>query len=228
MALDAINIDSEELEQSLLPQLEKSFGIRFERDLRHIRTAGDLYREILRKRAPSGEGDVQPVSMAFYAIRREMALLWDEPRAAPDTALRGRELPSPRSLSKRLARETGYEMPPLAASMAAWLAALILAAIGLLVLVVGQRQLIGVSIFLTALVPLKLDPGEYSGDWETLGSLTKAVTGLNFASLAEAGGRDTDASVWSAFSGVVTRYAFDGTRIVDPREIGPETRFRFT
>lgn len=228
MALDTISIGGDDMEQELLPRLERSFGIRFDRDLRHVQTAGDLYREILAKRASGGQGSGEPVSMAFYAIRRGIAPFWQEPSAAPGTVLRGRELPSPRFLAKRLARETGYEMPPLSASMAAWLFALTLAAIGLLVLVAGEQQLVGVSIFLTALIPLKLDPGEYSGDWETLGSLTKAVTELNFANLADAGARDTDANAWAAFASTVTRYAFDGMRIVDPREIGPETRFRYT
>ena len=53
--LEIVRVDGDDLDD-LLAEIEQSFAVSLPQDLRHVQTAGDLFAEILRCRAPDGAG----------------------------------------------------------------------------------------------------------------------------------------------------------------------------
>lgn len=224
MQIEAVDVDSERIALDVLPRLEQAFGIRFTRDLTHVRTAGDLFDEVRQLRAASGVGAVD-TSMAFHALRRALAPYWREEASTPATPLRGQELPLPHKLRKILQQRTGYELPKPRLSMFGCLVALALGGLGVYLLAIGEA-LGGVAALGVCIAALALDPGEFSGEWQTLGSLTRAAMEYNFADQLDRA-RDAEEEEWRTFAAALAGHAFVGDVSVAPDDIGRDTRLRF-
>ena len=85
------------------------------------------------------------------------------------------------------------------------------------------------AIWLLILPVLAFDPGGWHGDWKTLGSLARSVAVRNVAYFAGKGARNRDGDWWRSLShllaGIVVPAGGDGE--IEPRQIRPDTRFRF-
>ena len=226
MTLESLRIKSEEFALRLLPALERAFGIVFDSDLDHVRTVGDLFDEITR-RQPRTEGSGQSeTGMAFHALRRALAPLWAEVDATPATLLRGNELPLPRRLKPLLEQKTGYALPRPVFSMFGWLLIIAISAMALFEFAYNQ-MVVGALLVCAGIVAALLDPGEFSGDWATLGSLAREVANLNFATVGDGSVQDPDAAGWRRFADLLASHALDGESPPNPADIGRETSLRF-
>lgn len=225
MSVEAVQVDSERIALDVLPKLEQAFGIRFTRDLAHVRTAGDLFDEVRQLRAAAGGGEAVDMSMALHALRRALAPHWREEAPTLATPLRGQELPLPRKLRKILQQRTGYELPKPRLSIFGCLAALGLGMLGVYLLATGEA-LGGAAAIVACIVALALDPGEFSGEWQTLGSLTRAAMEYNFADQLDRA-RDAEEAEWRTFAAALAGNAFVGDVSVAPDDIGRDTQLRF-
>ena len=228
MVLDEVQVDDESL-QDLLPELEQSFGITFPRDLTHVLTAGDLFDEIVKHRSPTDDGDRCDTAMTFFLLRRSLAAQGLGERVHPSVILRDQSLGSPRKVKERLARETGLELPPLAMS-ARGCVLLVALAVGATSSFAWKFWTLAVLAIVGIATAALSDRGQWSGDWETLGSLSRATAIRNVMRLGLRGARSSRAGWWRSFATllVASTGATHERRVVKADEIGPATRFRFT
>lgn len=160
-------------------------------------SASEYLRLLKQAPLPSGRSGGPGSAMAFFLLRRAIAPFWREVEAGPSTPLANQELPLPRKLAKRLAGETGLELPPTTMSMIGLLVAGALVTAALLSFL-WNWPVIGVAAIILAMLALKFDPGEYSRDWASLGSLARATAALNFA--GEGATREAEAENMRIFS----------------------------
>lgn len=227
--LEEIVIDSDDLSYELLPELEDSFGITLPDDLRHVVTVGDLFDEVTQLREPTGTGDRCDSTMAFHAIRRALSAGQDRRLITPSSRFDTLTNETPRALAVRLARETGLRMPGFAMSGRMLLLALCLFAAAWALASYGQFEAALLSA-VAAVAAWRRDGGVGSGDWETLGSLSKAVAIRNIAGLSQRGARDRKQDWWGSYVSLLVKEAsptVDGKEVPSDR-IGPQTRFRWT
>lgn len=194
--------------------------------MRPIRTAGDLFDEILSLRPASATGEKCDSAMVFFRLRSTFARLNPEMRITPSTRLADLTRMSANQLSKRLARETELEMPivPLGNPGCA---ALVIGLIGapLMWWLVDVRAFaaVGVAGFLLMMA----DRGRYWDDWLTVWSLTDAIARKNVARLSAMGARNRPEDWWRRYAEILAHAAEplpNGARLVDARLIGRETR----
>lgn len=223
MTLESIRIAADDLSLGLLPDLERSFGVRFPRDLRHVETAGDLFGEMMRARAPSGEGDREGLSMAFYSLRRALQPYWREENARPATPLADQELPWPRALHRILEARTRYKIPKPPMSMFALIPIVLMALAAANAMAQGW-WLWAVALLAGCAVAYHFDPREFGGDWKTLGSLARATADANFEVLAAGGADDGEAAAWRVFARALVHHA---ARRYDPGDVDRRTRLTF-
>jgi len=225
--LDEIRVDGDDLNDVLL-EIERSFGVSLPHDLMHVHTAGDLFAEIRKVRAPDGLGDRCDTAMAFFLLRRMLVRFELQASATPRTPLAGRGLPSPRRLARLIRNEMGLAAPGLVVSRTGGIGALAIfvAGIGFALLTWSPQWL---AMWLLILPLLVLDPGGWNGDWKTLGTLARSVAARNVAYFADKGARNREADWWRSFShlmaGIVVPVSGDVE--IEPSRIRPETRFRF-
>ena len=84
---------------------------------------------------------------------------------------------------------------------------------------------------LIALSVLALDRGQWTGDWETAGSLSHALARYNFVMLAGKGASDNPAQRWRRFTELLAEVAWDKKRSGEPadaRAISRQTRLVLT
>lgn len=225
--LDELRIDGDDLDHVLL-EIERSFGVSLPRDLRHVRTAGDLFAEIRRVREPDGLGDRCETAMAFFLLRRMLAPLGLPPEATPRSPLANHGLPRPRRLARRIRTELGLEVPGIVISRTGCYAALVILAAGIgAALWAWSPQWLWICALILPLVAI--ESGGWDGDWKTLGSLARSVAARNVTLLAEGGARNREVDWWRSFSRLVASIAMPGRGqdAIDARQIGPDTRFQF-
>ncbi|MFN4038990.1 MAG: hypothetical protein ACK4IB_06615 [Erythrobacter sp.] len=215
--LDAVRVDGDDL-ADLIPEIEASFAITLPRDLRHVQTAGALFDEILHCRTPDGAGDRCDTQMVFYRLRRMLVNVGLDPAAAPQTALKGHGLPSPRRVAAMIERDLGLTAPAKVISGAgcALAVALLVGGVGT---ALWQNSLDWLALWpLVALVVL-LDRGGWSGEWTTLGSLAEAVAARNVARLAAQGARNDERQWWNRFAKLLCDVAWDGSKQVSDHRL---------
>lgn len=229
MALDAIRFDDEEFSVETLDLIERSFQVTLPKDLRHVFTAGDLFDEILSLRPASATGEKCDSAMVFFRLRSTFARLNPDMRITPSMRLADLTRMSANQLSKRLARDTGLEMPIVALGYAGC-AAMVFGLFGgpLLWWLVDVRAFaaVGVASFLVMIA----DRGRYWDDWETVWSLTDAIARKNVARLDAMGARNRPEDWWRRYAEILAHGAErppNGARLVDACQIGRDTRFEF-
>lgn len=226
MSLDTIRFDDDDFTFETLDLIERSFAVKLPRDLRHIVTTGDLFDEVLRLRPASATGEKCDSAMVFFRLRSTFARLNPGERISPSTRLRGLTRMSPKGLAKHLARETGLAMPD--AEIGKFGCAMVL--VGFL----GAPLLWWLVDFATACLTLfgagivsLFDRGSYSGDWETVWSLTDAIARRNIARLDAMGARNRPEDWWQRFAEILALSAMpepNGARLVDAHRIERHTR----
>jgi hypothetical protein len=196
------------------------------KDLRHIRTAGDLFDEVTRLRQPSGTGEQSDSAMVFYLLRRIFATVNPGQRIAPDALLADiSELP-PKALRSFLAAQTGLAMPGVRLGMKA-LAALLLTPLVVLLAACWVDTFAAAAFALAGGLLFLADRGQFSGPWESLRSLSLAIAQANVAALAERGARDRPEDWWRRFACILADAAEpvgEERRPLTARRIGRETR----
>ena len=224
--LEIVRVDGDDLDD-LLAEIEQSFAVSLPQDLRHVQTAGDLFAEILRCRAPDGAGAGCDTQMAFYRLRRLLVSAGLDSAATPHTALRGQGLLSPRRLAALIERELGLHAPPRVVSTVGCALIIGLAAAGIGA-TLWQGSADWLALLPLALPVLLLDRGGWSGDWTTLGSLAEAVAAHNVARLARQGARDDERQWWIHHTKLLCGIVWDGReQLTDHRLITRDTRFAF-
>jgi len=225
--LDAVRVDGDDL-ADLIPEIEASFAVKLPEDLRHVQTAGELFDEILHCRTTDGAGERCDTQMTFYRLRRLLVNVGLDPAAAPQTALKGQGLPSPRRVAAMIERDLGLAAPAKVISGAGCALSLALLAGG-----AGaglwQGSVDWLALWPLAVLVVLFDRGGWSGDWATLGSLAEAVAARNVVRLAAQGARNDERQWWKRFARMLCDVAWDGSKQVsDHRLIGRDTRFDFT
>lgn len=226
MSLDTIRIDDDEFSFATLDLIARSFAVNLPRDLRHIVTAGDLFDEVLRLRPASATGEKCDSAMVFFRLRSTFARLKPGERITPSTRLRGLTRMSPKRLAKHLARETGLAMPDTGVGR--------LGCAMVLIGIVGAPILWWQVDFAAACLTLfgagifsMFDRGSYSGEWETVWSLTDAIARKNVARLDAMGARNRPEDWWRRYAEILalsTEPLPNGARLVDAHRIGRDTR----
>jgi hypothetical protein len=225
-SLATVKVDGEDL-ADLLCEIEASFAVTLPRDLRHVQTAGDLFDEILRCRAPVGAGERCDTAMAFYRLRRLLTGLGLDPASTPRTALSGQGLPSPRRIAKMIERELGLAAPAMVISGTgcAFSVVLLMGGAGMALL---QWSADWLALWPLVLIVLLFDRGGWSGDWATLGRLAEAVAARNVARLATKGARNDERQWWKRFARMLCDISWDGReQVADASLITRDTRFTF-
>jgi hypothetical protein len=228
MVLDEVQVDSEDL-GNLLPELERSFGVTLPLDLGHVHTVGDLFGEIVKHRRPSGEGDRCDTAMTFFLLRRSLVAQGLKVRAHPTLILRDQSLGSPRKVKQRLERETGLQLPPLVMATRGCVLMALFAVTGV---AFGALEFWALAVLSTVGIAIvaRTDRGQWSGEWETLGSLSRATAIRNVMRLGARGARSRRSDWWRSFLAlfVASGCATHQRELVYADEIGATTRFRFT
>jgi|GEM_PF-6893549 len=224
--LDEILIDDDDLNE-VLKEIERSFGVSLPNDLRHIRTAGDLFVEIRKIREPDGAGDRCDTAMVFFILRRTLRELGLPNNATPRTALIGRGMSSPRRVKLFLKESADLETPPLVLDGASCAAMLLVVLGGIGLMVAGWSW--GWLAWALVVPIARFSPGIWQGEWETLGSLARAVSIRNVAHLAGKGARNRESDWWRSFSRLLAGSAIPESkgRQIRSEQITPDTRFKF-
>jgi hypothetical protein len=225
--LSEVQVDGDDYDR-LLTAIEKSFGIRFEQKLYHLRTVGELFDEILKRAQPGGSGDTPGSTIVLQRLQPMLIRVGLDPAAGPETALASQNLPSPRRIARMIRRELGFEPPkPVTGSFVGIAGpALVLGGIAL-AWWLGSLWPFGLWLLVYPLVVL--DPGGWTRDWATLGSLTEAVAARNGTALAALGARSDEGEWWRQLATMFCSVANDqGTPITDFRLIDRSTRFSYS
>lgn len=216
MTANTLAIDGDDL-SDLIVDIERGFGIRLGRDLRHIVTVGDLHRAIMAK-VPEERGHGCPTSSTFYRVRRALTPFGMEADARPDLPLAGAMRVSPKYARAYLETAIGLEVPHVVLGWTGCFALVLGPVIGGACGIWLSAWLVLPVVILTWAIGMKADAGSYKGEWATLGQLSRAIAAHNHARLAAEGARHSSRSVWNALLTLLEPW---GT----PRDrIGPDSR----
>ena len=205
--------------------LETSFSIRFtDAEVSAWRTVGDIYSTLRSRVSNSGKGAGRcATAMTFHRLRRAgLPDLSIDTRLRPDTPVKGITSLTTKALFKQISARSGLRLPrprvALRGTLGAW--SILASLIGLLTTAVFVPHWWPVPMLAAALGILlrRLDPGEVPPDCQTLGDLSRKVTGLNFGKLSNEGAELHDKDLWNALVEVLSEDTF-----LPKLEIGPET-----
>jgi hypothetical protein len=208
----------------VVSNLETSFGIRFtEAEVSAWRTVGDIYSTLRIRVSNSGKRPGRcATAMAFYRLRRALSDLSIDTRLRPDTAVKGITTLTTKALFKQTSARSGLRLPRPRVALWGTVGALSILAsmIGLATTAVFLPHWWPVPVLAAALgiMLLWLDPGDIPFDCQTLGDLSRKVTGLNFGKLSDEGAELHDKDLWNALVEVLSEDTF-----LPKLEIRPET-----
>jgi hypothetical protein len=176
-------------------------GLVTEQELESLETLGDLHRLLLSRLGEDRRAAGACISsMAFYRLRRALRDIAPGVEVRPSTPLAAVGFLRSQTLAWTLRRRTGLDMP----ARVTWLS--YVGSLGLfgfpVFLALGWQGLIAAAGLL-ALIPF--DQGRLSGRCRTVGELAERAAALNYARLAEAGGRVREAELWNALTGLFRR-----------------------
>jgi len=161
-------------------------------------------------------------AMTFHRLRRALSDLSIETRLGPDTPLKGLTTLTTKALFKQISARSGLRMPrprvALWGTVGAW--SILAGLAGLVTTAVFGPHWWPVPMLAAALgiVLHQLDPGDVPFDCQTLGDLSRKVTGLNFGKLSNEGAELHDKDLWNALVEVLSEDTF-----LPKQEIRPET-----
>ena len=160
--------------------------------------------------------------MTFHRLRRALSALTVDIRLRPDTRVKGITTLTTRALFKQISARSGLRMPrprvALWGTVGAW--SILASFIGLATTAVFAPHWWPIPLLAAALGVMlhQLDPGEVPPDCQTLGDLSRKVTGLNFGKLSYEGAELHDKDLWNALVEVLSEDTF-----LPKLEIRPES-----
>ncbi len=160
--------------------------------------------------------------MTFHRLRRALSDLGIDTRLRPDTPVKRITSLTTKALFKQITARSGLRLPrpkvALWGTLGEW--SILAGLIGLLTtaVFVPQWWLVPMLAAVVGIMLRWLDPGEVPPDCQTLGDLSRKVTGLNFGKLSNEGAELHDKDLWNALVEVLSEDTF-----LPKLEIRPET-----
>jgi hypothetical protein len=222
--MNTLGLDDDLDPVEVMYNLETSFGIRFtDAEVSAWQTVGDIY-GTLRSRVSNSTTRAGrcATAMAFHRLRRALSELSIDTRLRPDTPVKGLTSLTTKALFKQISARSGLRMPrPRVAfwgTVGMW--SILASFIGLATTAVVGPQWWPIPMLAAGLGIMLwwLDPGEVPFDCQTLGDLSRKVTGLNFGKLSDEGAELNDKDLWNALVEVLSEDTF-----LPKLEIRPET-----
>jgi hypothetical protein len=222
--MNTLGLDDDLDTVEVVSSLEISFSIRFtDAEASAWLTVGDIY-STLRSRVSNSmkRAGRCATAMTFHRLRRALSDLSTDTRLRPDTPVKGITSLTTKALFKQISARSGLRLPrpkvALWGTLGAW--SILASLIGLLTTAVFVPHWWAVPMLAAALGIMlrRLDPGEVPPDCQTLGDLSRKVTGLNFGKLSNEGAELHDKDLWNALVEVLSEDTF-----LPKLEIGPET-----
>ena len=222
--MNTLGLDDDLDTAEVVINLETSFSIRFtEAEVGAWRTVGDIYSTLHSRVSNSGKSAGRcATAMTFHRLRRALQDLSIHTRLRPDSPVNGITSLTAKALFKQISARSGLRLPrpkvALWGTLGAW--SILASFIGLVATAVFIPHWWPVPMLAAALGIMlhRFDPGEVPPDCQTLGDLSRKVTGMNFGKLSNEGAETHDKDLWNALVEVLS----EDTRL--PKlEIRPET-----
>lgn len=222
--MNTLGLDDDLDTFKVVSNLETSFGIRFtDAEGSAWRTVGDIYNTLRSRVSNSGKRAGRcATAMTFHRLRRAFSDLSIDTRLRPDTPVKGITSLTAKALSTQISARSGLRLPrpkvALCGTLGAW--SILASFIGLVTTAVFVPHWWPVPMLAAALgiILHRLDPGEVPPDCQTLGDLSRKVTGLNFGKLSDEGAGLHDKDLWNALVEVLSE-----DTLLPKLEIRPET-----
>ena len=222
--MNTLGLDDDLDTFKVVSNLETSFGIRFtDAEGSAWRTVGDIYNTLRSRVSNSGKRAGRcATAMTFHRLRRAFSDLSIDTRLRPDTPVKGITSFTAKALSTQISARSGLRLPrpkvALCGTLGAW--SILASFIGLVTTAVFVPHWWPVPMLAAALgiILHRLDPGEVPPDCQTLGDLSRKVTGLNFGKLSDEGAELHDKDLWNALVEVLSE-----DTLLPKLEIRPET-----
>jgi hypothetical protein len=222
--MNALGLDDDLDSVEVVINLETSFSIRFaDAEVGAWRTVGDIYSTLRRCVSDSGKRAGRcATAMTFHRLRRALSDLSIDTRLRPDTPVKGITTLSTKALFKQVSASSGLRLPrprvALWGTLGAW--SILASFVGLATTAVFAPHWWPVPMLAAALGIMlhRLDRGELPTDCQTLGDLSRKVTGLNFGKLSNEGAELHDKDLWNALVEVLSEDTF-----LSKLEIRPDT-----
>jgi hypothetical protein len=222
--MNTLGLDDDLDTVEVVSNLETSFGIRFTNaEISAWRTVGDIYSTLRSRVSNSGKGAGRcATAMTFHRLRRAgLPDLSVDTGLRPDTPVKGLTALTTKALFKQIRARSGLRLPrprvALWGTLGMW--SILASFVGLATAAVFAPQWWLVPMLAAALgiTLLRLDPGEVPTDCQSLGDLSRKVTGLNFGMLSNEGAEPNDKDLWNALVEVLSEDA-----LLPKLEIRPE------
>ncbi len=217
--------------------LEETFGIDIpEEDMERFVTVGDLYHYVLgrmhevrskKKSEKCGNPDKCPSSYLFYRLRRSFMRVWglDKKKVTPNQSLENIVPRNNRIVRWRdLAKESGFDLPPLRRPRWVWAAVVLLAFTVPIIPLLPLDSLEGLPLLYCFLFPAIMILGgavtrpfavEFPPGCLTVRDLVQATLGRNVGKVFS----ETGGDIWPVVKGIVVEVLG-----VDPKYVTPEAR----
>jgi hypothetical protein len=168
-----------------------------------LRNVGDLHDLILSKKPGGGDVGKCATAMAFYRLRRALAMQRADLKITPDTEMREFRAPWIKQFYKRLEQQTGMRLGGPIHTWMGWLGDVCVLLPLMLVL-----PLLAISLFVhfspwlwvgmilslpMGLILQRFDPGRLTG---TVGDLARKAADLNYGRLLKQGAQSRDTETW--------------------------------
>jgi hypothetical protein len=222
--INTLGLDDDLDTVEVVSNLETSFSIRFtDAEISAWRTVGDIHTTLRSRVSYSRKSAGRcATAMTFHRLRRALSELSIDTRLRPDTPVNGITSLTTKALFKQISVRSGLRMPrprvALWGSVGMW--SILASFIGLVTTAVVGPHWWPIPMLAAALgiMLLWLDPGEVPPDCQTLGDISRKVTGLNFGKLSNEGAELHDKDLWNALVEVLSEDTF-----LPKLEIRPET-----
>jgi hypothetical protein len=222
--INTLGLDDDLDTVEVVSNLETSFSIRFtDAEISAWRTVGDIY-STLRSRVSylrKGAGRCA-TAMTFHRLKRALSEMSIDTRLRPDTPAKGLTTLTTKALFKQISANSGLRMPrprvALWGTVGMW--SILASFIGLATTAVVGPHWWPIPMLAAGIGSILwwLDPGEVPPDCQTLGDLSRKVTGLNFGKLSNEGAELHDKDLWNALVEVLSEDS-----LLPKLEIRPET-----
>jgi len=211
-----------------IKSLEEIFEISFsDAELSALKTVGDLQDMVLRKLPYAGKAEKCAGAMAFYTLRRALAIHQPDMRIKPATEMKAFRAPFIKEFFIRLESQTSLKLGGPAHTWIGWIGEVcfLLPLIVILPLLActlfvhfSQYLWVGLTLlFPIGILLLRFDPGRLKG---TVGDLAHKAARLNYGRLLKQGARPRDAEIWNLLAETLTMESR-----LKPEEVTRETVF---
>jgi hypothetical protein len=222
--INTLGLDDDLDTVEVVSNLETSFSIRFtDAEISAWRTVGDIYNTLRSRVSDSRKSAGRcATAMTFHRVRRAFYDLSIDTRLRPDTPVKGLTTLTTKALFKQIRARSGLRLPrprvALWGTLGMWSILASFVGLATAAVVAPQWWLVPMLAAALGITLLRLDPGEVPTDCQSLGDLSRKVTGLNSGKLSNEGAEPNDKDLWNALVEVLSEDTF-----LPKLEIRPET-----